>query len=114
MENNTNCTCSYVYSEWECLGGSYWVIQEEILRHVLLHSLNKQLEKCFPCKESFVKKSLLKVSEVLSDPIPNYIKNVILKKKIVLLKSEFVNLIDELRRNSKPKVYFNQIFLKTI
>ena len=42
------------YSEWETLGGYYWVIQEQILKQLILFDFKANLERLYPQKDAYV------------------------------------------------------------
>ena len=96
-------------SEWEVLGGSYWIIQEEILRHLIHQIFEEALLDSFPSKKNFKTKVEIELFKLLPCPLPPYITNTTLIKKIQGLKENAAILVKEMNATDEPKVYYYYI-----
>lgn len=95
-----------ILSEWEGLGGPYWVIQVEILRHKVLSVYERELKLNFPYKLKYCSKVLENLDRIIPDEVPSCIKNPTLRKKMISLKVEFGCLADDLKTSNNPEVIF--------
>ena len=99
-----------ITSEWEILGGPYWIIQEEILRHLIYQIFEEALLDSFPSKKNFKTKVEIELFKLLPCPLPPYITNATLIKKIQGLKENAAILVKEMNATDGPKVYYYIIY----
>lgn len=94
------------------MGGCFWIVQEEIVRHaaicelkrILIENedlLNKKEERDIHYSMNIICTSL---ENVLPSNPPSYVRNKALKNKLFLLKNSFNVLIRKLVQSSFPKV----------
>jgi hypothetical protein len=96
----------WILSEFEFIGGPYWIIQEEVLRHALLDKIRSCLKKEFPSKRKFSAASIKVIEKVLPTEETPEIKNRTLHQKIAELRVEFISLIERLKNSNNPQVLF--------
>ena len=99
--------------EWELLGGPYWIIQEEILRHLIYQIFEEALLDSFPSKKNFKTNVEIELFKLLPCPLPPYITNTTLIKKIQGLKENAATLVKEMNATDEPKVYYYYLFYIT-
>ena len=102
----------YIYSyisEWEALGGYYWVVQQQILHQMMISEFNDNLLRLFPEKDTYVNFMTNRIENMILDKDFENISHDILLLKISELKDTLLALLDNLRKSANPKVCISNI-----
>ena len=91
-------------SEWEVLGGYYWVIQEQILHQWILKEFTDQLNRLYPNRKVFYQFMKQQINDMSQKIYTKKIQHVILSEKVVQLFDSMNKLLESIADSSKPKV----------
>jgi hypothetical protein len=90
--------------EWDELRGCYSVIQQEILRHSAIDCLRFLCNfHKYEMTQNIIEQFEQNFNEILPEKIPKYVKNQTLVQKLIDLRIEIVNLVNEMLFKSKQK-----------
>ena len=98
-------------SEWEVLGGHYWVIQEQILHQWILKECRDQLYKLYPQREEFYQTMQCQIENIFQKINLIKFRHVILSEKIVQLNDSMHKLVESITDSSKPKVGYRYTYM---
>lgn len=92
-------------SEWRNTGGCYWICAEEILRHILLNSIDETISDQLSTSR---KELCIRLREVIDDEIKKHayiaVPDSVLSIKIPKLQQEFHKLIDQIETAEDAQV----------
>ena len=107
---------------WEFVGGPFWIVQEELIRHAVLPKLNQQLALFYTSVGELEEKTIDEnlnenlhfiIDIVIPDCLPKYVQNRTVRKKVAQLKLGFKDLLKEMRMAEFPMSCFRNYRVKS-
>ena len=88
---------------FEDLGGCFWVVQEELLRHAFLGEMNTIMDGDYQAI-SYERRLRDALEVTVPAVVPSYVKHNIVREKIPALRASLEKLINKMISSGRPKV----------